>query len=179
MVRSILGAILIGLSVLAMVADAQSSEIQQVSVGTEYKEVVSGRYWMMPRSAWLDIKPLKYVQVHWYLEVSDLSLGESVAYDEPVKKRPEWEKLRKEALAKLIDAKLLTERDTSSSHPSELYDELEWRRTVQQALSYRYGKAAKWCKARLVVRTLKDRGSVSGDLRWWNEEIINLSNRCQ
>jgi len=143
----------------------------------KYSEIASGRYHMMPRSAWLKdgMLPVKYVQVHWFLEASGLSGIESLSYDDPVKAHPEWEKVRKEALTKLIAAKLLTRSASSSSHPKEFYKPLEWRRTIQQALAYRYKKTLNFCKVRLVIRSLKDRNSVEGDLRWWDERVINLS----
>ena len=165
--------------VLAIAKPNSSIAPLEVSSQTQWKEVVSGRYWQMPRSAWLDegLMPVKYVQIHWFLEVNDVRKIEPEKYDTPVKKYVIWEKIRKEILDAFVEEKLLTKRKGSSaSFPKEIYDDREWSRTVKQALAYRYGYSIDFCNVRLVVHSLKHKGSVEGDLRWWDERIINLSN---
>ena len=183
MMRSILGAALIGLSVIAMVADASPNDVKKVSsqqaqMGDVGEMVASGRYKMMPRSAWLDagLMPVTYTQLDWFLEVEVKGRTEGVRFDQPVKRRPAWEKVRKEALEKLIAKNLLTKKEPrTSGAPLEFYRPKEWDKVMQQSLSYRFGTDVSFCKARIVIRALKHPGSVSGDLRWMDEIIINLS----
>jgi hypothetical protein len=165
---------------LLIIADAPASESLPVSTNDQYTEVVSGKYWMMPRSAWLEegLVPAKYVQVHWYLEATELKKISKEEYDTPVRKYDLWEEVRKEMLEAFVNEGLLTKRKGKSmSFPAEIYDDREWSRTIKQAFAYRHGYSVNFCKARVVVRALKDKNSVSGDLKWWDEKVINLSNR--
>ena len=146
-----------------------------------YSEVASGRYKMMPRSAWLDagLTPVRYTQIDWFVEVKVTQATEAVKYDQPVKRRPLWESVRKEMLEKFIVENLLTKKEPrTSGAPLEFYRPKEWDRVIQQSLSYRYGKDLQFCEGRVVVRALKHSGSVTGDLRWMDEIIIPLKNRC-
>lgn len=149
---------------------------------TTYQEVVSGRYWMMPRSAMLNagMTNPNYVQVHWFLEVGGAKkrLSEPEKYDTSVRAYPEWEKVRKEVLAALVKENLLTSKPWGTgSAPKEIFDDREWSRTIKQALAYRHGFAIDWCKTQLVTRSLKSR--VAGDLKWWVETVTPLSdNKC-
>lgn len=163
-----------------LVALAASLMTPAVSAHTDgYEEVISGRYHMAPKAAWLDIKPLKHAQVHWFLEAEKVKLlNGKIKYDDSGINNVLWELTRKEIFDILVEAKLLTPRENSGSHPSELYQTKEWERTVQQALSYRFGSDVTWCKARLVVRTLKLKNAVGGDLKWWDEKVYHLWNRC-
>lgn len=188
MMRSILGAALIGLSIIAMVADASPNQTQRTALGEEYiparvgdvgAVVASGRYKMMPRSAWLDagLMPVTYTQIDWFLEAELAGKKEAVSFDQPVKRRPAWEKVRQEVLEKMISKNLLTKKEPKTSGaPLEFYRPKQWDRVMQQNLSYRFGHDVNFCKARIVIRALKHSGSVSGDLRWMDEIIINLSN---
>jgi len=143
-----------------------------------YQEVVSGRYWMMPRSAMLKagMTNPNYVQVHWFVEVRGVKVrsSEPEKFDTPVKAYPEWEEIRKSILAALVKEKLLTSSPwNSGTAPKEIFDPKEWPRTVKQALAYRHGYAIDWCHAQLVTRSLKSR--VAGDLKWWVETVTPLS----
>ena len=55
--------------------------------------------------------------------------------------------------------------------PRELYEELDWRRMVEQALR-RLGDTREFCRVRLVIRTKRFERALQGDLKWWDEQVI-------
>jgi len=178
--KNVFRAILVGVVLVGSLAVMEVSA--QEPAQTSYQEVISGRYWMMPRSAMLNagMTNPNYVQVHWFLEVSEAKKrsSEPEKYDTPVRAYPEWEKIRKEMIVALVNEKLLTSKPwATGSAPREIFDDREWSRAIKQALAYRHGFAIDWCKTRLVTRSLKSR--VAGDLKWWVETVTPLSdNKC-
>lgn len=145
--------------------------------GESFKEVASGRYYMIPRKAWLDsgVVPLRYHQVLWFIEAKGLSGGEAVSLNSAIKSHKSWDEVRRVALKALIDQGMLPKKHTSSSHPREFYFPNDWNTGIQQHLFYRTGKTfSDYCEARLIIRASKHRGAVSGDLKWWEEIIIPL-----
>ena len=142
----------------------------------EFTEVASGSYKLQPKSAWLDagMMPVDFSHVHYFVEVRVTRTLEPVRYDQPVKRRAAWEKIRKEVLEKMIAENYLTKNEVrSSGAPMELYRPKQWDYEMQQSLSYRIGSDVQFCEARLVVRAKKL--SPSGDLRWMQEKVIDLS----
>lgn len=168
---AIFSCFLVGLLFVGSTAPAASLNPES----SEYTEIVSGDYKLSPKSAWLDAKmmPVVYSHVHWFIEVNRMSKTEPVRFDQPVKRRPVWENIRKVALKKMIDKNLLSkEEPKSSGAPLEFYRPKQFDYLMQQALSYRLGSDVKFCKARLVIRAKKI--TPRGDLRWMEEIIINL-----
>lgn len=149
---------------------------------SSYTEVASGRYYMMPRSAWLkeETIPMKYVQIFWFLEAKGLSSAESITLTSPTKHIKAWDRVREDALNKMISKRLLTKKNLSNSHPKEFYEPRDWNRMIQQHFLHRGGKTYfEYCKARLVIRAFKADGARSGDLKWWDEITIPLvSGKC-
>lgn len=146
---------------------------------SNFTEVASGRYKLQPKSAWLDagMMPVNYSQVDWFLEVEVKSKLEPVRFDQPVKQRVAWEKVRVLILSELIGKNMLTRKEPgSSAAPLEFYRPKEWAYLIQQSLSYRFGSDVQFCKAQLVVRVKKL--TPSGDLRWIEEETIKLNTGC-
>ncbi len=146
---------------------------------TNFTEVASGRYKLQPKSAWLDagMMPVSYSQVDWFLEVDIKEKLEVVRFDQPVKHRPAWEKVRVLIFNELIRRNMLTQKEPgSSAAPLEFYRPKEWSYLLQQSLSYRLGSDVSFCKARLVIRVKKL--TPSGDLRWIEEETVKLDTGC-
>jgi len=170
--KKLISAILIvaGL-ILPSVATANPSQ------GESYTEVASGKYYMMPRSAWLkeETIPMKYVQVFWFLEATGLGNATEITISSPTKNIKAWGEVRKDAFRKMVSRKLLTKTYLSSSHPKEFYYPGDWNRLIQQYFLHRGGKTyEEYCKARLVVRAFKADGARGGDLKWWDEFTIPL-----
>lgn len=144
-------------------------------VADDYKEVVSGRYYMMPKSAWLEINPLRYEQVFWFVEANGLRGARDIDLNTPIQSHASWETVRKAVVSALVEKKLLTKRSLSSAHPRELYFPDEWNRSLQQQLLFRESKTySSYCKATLVVRAKRHSGALEGDLKWWHEFRIPL-----
>ena len=163
------------------VGTANSNQIK-----SEYTEAISGRYYMMPRSAWLgELIPYKYTQVFWFIRVNDLGDTADCPVGAPIKSPEDWNTLRKAALKSLVEQKLLPKRHSHSSHPREFYFPKDWNRSLQQQTSFRTGKSfTKYFNAQLVIRKL---GTQRENLRlpevgtWWTETVVDLPNgsACQ
>ena len=179
MIKKLIGATLIAACLVWTAAIAASPN---EGAENSYTGVASGRYYMMPRSAWLkeETIPMRYVQVFWYLEATGLSNAENITLKSPTKHIESWDTARKDALNKMISKRLLTKVYLSSSHPKEFYRPKDWNRMIQQHFLHRAGKTyLNYCKARLVIRAFKADGARSGNLDWWDEFVIPLaSDKC-
>lgn len=150
------------------------SNPSQINQG--YTEVVSGKYYMTPRDAWLkSINPLKHAQVFWFIEANGLGGMSEAPVNAPIKSPKDWGTLRESALNALISLNLLPKRHSHSSQPREFYFPKEWNRSLQQQTSFRTKKSyTKYCKAKLTIRALKHSSAIGGDLKWWEEIVIPL-----
>ena len=161
----------------------------------KWDDAFSGRFYLEPRSAFLDagLTPLIYQQVQWWFEI-EVKLRDGQPSDKvcstPAANRPEGSGTcvndpvgplrvlstnitRKFVLDTLIKLKTLPkEKGRSLAFPRELYSDRLWEQLVRQSLDYQWGKNVEFCRARLVVRRLRHKSALQGDLKWWDEQII-------
>ena len=172
----------------APVSDATVSDadVSEVACETEWVEAFSGRFYMKPKSAWLEsgLESVHHEQVHWWLEIEAIS-GDSAVCDTHPRKRGEGagtclgdqvgpvkvlQSTRTLILKEMVNLGLLpTEGLLYSVMPDEFYNEREFARMVERNTIKHFGNEnVEFCRVKLTIQMLKLQTSTG---KWWDEEI--------
>tara|TARA_Y100000310_G_scaffold337431_1_gene424474 strand:+ start:625 stop:1197 length:573 start_codon:yes stop_codon:yes gene_type:complete len=146
---------------------ATDMEAAETTNKCEWTDLASGKFYIKPLNHWFSYvpPPIHHDQTHWYLEVSGVyETDDKINIDE----------LRKLILKEYVKMKILPASLRSQIHPfpRDLYLEQEWERVVLSAIKHKYKTSVNFCKARVVIHSL--RRSATPDQRWWDENIITF-----
>lgn len=151
-------------------------------VACEWVEALSGRFYMEPPSAWLNVGvvPLSSDQAHWWVDVQ-IQDGVCKADGEPVDAAKALNQVREKVLGELVALELLpsetvywsAKRSGVEIHvfPRELYWDGVWQKMVEKNLAKRLN--GKQSVSGISLR-VEYRAKKTSTGKWWKEHQASI-----